>query len=365
MPQRLTHDGHSHWLVIVLFLFALTCILTVTTGCGGSDSDGDGGGGNDGGDNNSVLTGDFFMMHLQADSSLSNQSNAISFDGQGGYDGSILYDSGSDSGSYTGTYAVSSDNELTFAGTDMVGIVSADANTFSVVDTSPAGVDDIIALGIGTKTSSGMTESDLSGDYVICQIRHDGTRPGTSLFAFNFDGTSALSGSYLADSDDSSGSLSGTYTVASDGGLGLTITGITKTFQGYVSADGELIVILDIDDDGEVLLMIGLKTTTGADASLFSGDYQMNVISGDDSSSWTSLVNATADGSGSLSANVVSDSDGDTGQYDLSYTVGTDGRLTITENGNSGIVSSDGELFIVVDTDDSDDDVMMAVGIRK
>jgi hypothetical protein len=365
MPQGLKDEGLSHWIVVVLFTFALICFLAVTTGCGGSDSDGDGGGGNGSGDNNSILTGDFFTMHMEDSSSLTNQSNAVTFDGQGGYDGSILYDSAGDSGSYTGTYEVSSDNALTYSGTDMTGIVSADASTFAVVDTSPAGVDTSIALAIGTRTSSGMTASDLSGEYVVCQFRHDGSDPGTSLFTFNFDGTSALTGTYLADSDGSSGSLSGTYTVADDGGLGLTITGLAKVFQGYISADGKLIVILDIDDDGEVLLMVGLKTTTGADASLYSGDYQMNMISSDASSRWTSMVDTTADGSGNLSVSVVSDSDGDSGQYDLSYTVGTDGRLTITENGLSGVISSDGELFILADTDDSDGDVMIAVGIKE
>jgi hypothetical protein len=153
--------------------------------------------------------------------------------------------------------------------------------------------------------------------------------------------------------------------VAGDGGFGLAITGLTKTFQGHASSNGGLFIILDIDNDGEVLLMVGLKKTTGADASIFSGDYQMHVIGGDNSGNWTSRYNAASNGAGGLTASIVSDSGGDTGQYNLSYTVAADGSLSITETGEIGIVSADGEMFIMVDADDSDNDVLMAFGMLK
>jgi hypothetical protein len=360
MPKGIKKEDHAGWLGMVLFSFISACILAATAGCGGNGSDG-GGSGN----HNSVLDGSYYMIHMQESIGLSNQSNAMTFDGRGGYNGNIVYDSGGDTGSYSGTYTVSTDDELTFTGTDMVGTVSADGNTFSVVDTSPAGVDNSIAMGISIKTSSGITTSDVAGDFIVSQIRDDGTRPETSLFVLTLDGSGAFTGSYIADSDGSSGSLSGTYTVAGDGGFGLAITGLTKTFQGHASSNGGLFIILDIDNDGEVLLMVGLKKTTGADASIFSGDYQMHVIGGDNSGNWTSRYNAASNGAGGLTASIVSDSGGDTGQYNLSYTVAADGSLSITETGEIGIVSADGEMFIMVDADDSDNDVLMAFGMLK
>ncbi|MBU3917688.1 hypothetical protein KKA14_19345, partial [bacterium] len=161
---------------------------------------------------------------------------------------------------------------------------------------------------------------------------------------------------------DSTADFAGTYTVASDGAL--TITGLGQDFQAYASDGGKLILVLDDDDsDDEVLLMVGLKKTAGANASLFSGDYQMNQFGGDDDSQWSTRINGTADGTGNVSAAILSASDGDSGSFNLSYTVAGDGTMELTDVG-TGIISSDGNTVLIVDTD-ADDDVMIMIGIKK
>jgi len=58
---------------------------------------------------------------------------------------------------------------------------------------------------------------------------------------------------------------------------------------------------------------------------------------------------------------------GGTGSGNTTYTVAADGSLAITGVGD-GIVSADGSMFVIVDTDwdgSSDDEVQMMIGIKK
>ncbi len=346
--------------LLVLFMFAF--FLAVFSGCQNDDDDDD--------DdkiklNNSLLNGTHYTgIFAQSGTTKWNQTGDMVFDGSGDYDYSILYDSTDETGDYPGTYTVTENGDFAMPGTDVIGIASSDGKTVLFTDTAPAGLDDAIYLGVSIEKPSGMAASDLSGDYVIGQIRHDGTRTKTAYFVFNFDGAGTLSGSCLADTDDSTGDLSGTYDVSSDGALDITITGLLKDFQGYISEGGDVLMVLDTDDDGEVLLMVGLKKTTGADASLFNGNYQMNQFGGDDNSQWSTRISAAADGTGNVSATLLSDSEGDSGTYNMSYSIGSDGTIELTDVGK-GIISSDGNIVLLVDTEATDDNVMLMLGIKK
>ena len=127
-------------------------------------------------------------------------------------------------------------------------------------------------------------------------------------------------------------------------------------------------MLQDVEDpnDNEVLLMVGLKETTGADVSLLSGSYRLNMLGGgNDDSNWTTSVNATADGAGNISSTIIADSAGDTGSNNITYTVNADGTMDITGSNDTGIISSDGDIFILVNTRDDDDDVMLGIGIKN
>lgn len=348
----------------LLFLCTLTFLSIGLVACSSSDNDDDGAGG--GGNSQADLLDSTYFMGIFADSgssSMWNQINDTEFDGQGSYDNTIEYDSDGDSGTSNGAYTVASDGEIAFTGTDIAGISSSDGAFFSIIDTNPT--EDIL-LGVGVQVSSGMTAADLTGTYVIGQVRYDLDRLKTSRMEFTFDGAGSFVGEIQADSDGTPSALSGTYTVADDGGLDITVTGLPKDLEGQVSADGNLFVILDTDDDDEVSLMVGLKTTTGADASLLSGNYQMNQFGGDATSNWTTLIDMTADGSGNITATISADSGGDlTAPPPMTYTVGADGTFGITGLDDAGIVASDGNMFIIMDAVSSDDDVAFTIGIKK
>ena len=341
----------------LLFVFLLTVFLSVLPGCG-SDDEGD-----------EVLNGTFFMTHIGGSNSLYNQINSINFDGKGGLESTIQYDSSGDPlETHTGSYSVSSDYILTFTGQDVVGVVSSGEDKFSIIDTNTAGVDADILLGISVKTSSGMSISSLNGDYVFLQIRRDDERTKTAIMNINFNGSGNISGTVVDDTDGGGQVLNGTYGVSDNGALEFSITGLTKEFQGHVSPDGNLVVLQDVEDpnDDEVLLMVGLKQTTGADESLLSGSYRLNMLlGGSDDSNWTTSIDATADGAGNLNATVIADSEGDTGTHSMTYTVDADGTMDITGSNDTGIVSSDGDMFILVNTKDDDNDVMLGIGIKN
>jgi hypothetical protein len=349
-------------LVATVFLFMSFAVM----GCNGSDGDDDDTGGSQ--TANDLLNGSYrFDLFADDHGDFWNQSDAMTFDGSGGFDLTIVYDSGGDSASISGTYTVDSDGSLSIADTDLRGQASADGNLFATTDTNPDDDDGDIILGVGLKYGSGLDASVMNGSYTVCQIRNDGATKASRM-SFTFDGTGNLSGEILEDTDGTTGALTGTYTVAADGALGVVVNGLSKTFGGNVSPDGNLFQIYDTDDDGEVLVMIGLKkTSSGMSAASLSGDYQLNMMAEDSTAPWTSRIAMTADGLGSISAEILAASDGDLSTPpDMSYTVTGDGTLTIDGTEQTGQLSSDGEVFIMVDTDNSiDGEVMLMIGIKK
>jgi hypothetical protein len=350
------------------FLLILTLFSLAACSSGGSGSDDDDGSGGGSGNANNLLSGDYqFDLIADTGSSNWNQINATTFDGSGGYDSQISYDSSGDSGTFSGTYTVGTDGVVSFAGTDIVGVAAADGSVMAVTDTDPDGTDSDISLWVALKTGSAMNAASLNGTYIIAQVRRDDERVKASRMTFTFDGAGSVGGNIIEDSDNSTGSLSGTYTVAADGEFTIDITGVTKAFEGQVASDGSLLLIMDIDDDDEVLMMVGVKTATGLDASTLSGDYQMNQFGGDSSGAWTTRIDMTADGAGSLTADILADSNDDlTDPPTMAYTVSDSGMLTITGTTQIGQVSADGEVFIIVDANTSgDDDVALTIGIKK
>jgi predicted small secreted protein len=349
---------------LVAFVFVLAAFSL--TGCGGSGDDSSDASGSL--TPNDLLDGSY-RFYLFADNAGDdwNELNATTFDGAGGFTLATVYDSNGDGATLSGTYTVDTDGTLAIEDTDLRGQASADGSLFATTDTNPNDADGDISLGVALKSGSGMNDSALNGTYIVCQIRNDASGTMASRMRFTFDGAGVLSGDVLEDSDEATGSLAGTYTVAADGELDMVVTGLSKDFAGNVSADGNIILILDTEDDGEVLMMVGVKTSSGMDAADFSGDYQMNLFNCDASGAFTSRVDISADGAGKLSAEILAASDNDLSeQPDMGYTVDSDGTLTITGSDNIGQLSSDGEVFVLVDADaSSDGEVALLIGIKK
>jgi len=356
----------------LLRLFTIFLFITLLSiGCGG----GSGGGDDDDDDDNgssylNLLDGTYFLAMLADTGSDNwNQMNEVEFDGTGNLDSSIVYDSDGDTGSFSGTYDISADRSFTFAGSDVEGILSPDGNMMITIDSDPTDSDTEILIGAAVAASTGSDDTLLSGTYVLCQIRHDGDAVKATRINATFDGAGAFTGTIADDSDDGPGTvgaLAGTYAVAANGRLDMTITGLPKSFDGFVAPDGESLVIIDDDDDGEVLLMVGVKASSGNNLASLNGTYQVHVFGGDDSSAWATLVDGTFDGAGTLSSDIISDSDNDlTDPPDRSYSVGDDGTLDFGTTNERGMVSPSGDIFVVGDAENTDSEVSIVIGIKK
>ena len=347
--------------LFTIFLF----ISFVCFGCGGGDSDGDGNG-----NTLDALAGTYFL-HLFADTGSGNwnQMNEVDFDGAGNLDASIVYDSSGGSGTYSGTYAIAADHTFSFTGTDVEGIVSPNGNMMITIDTDPTDSDTEMLVGAAAAASTGSDATLLNGTYTLCQIRHDGVSFKASRLSAAFDGSGSFTGTVAADSDDGPGTvgaLTGTYTIAANGRLDMAITGLAKSFDGFVAPDGESLVIIDDDDDGEILLMVGVKASSGNTLSSMNGTYEVHVFGGDGGTAWATLADATFNGSGVLSTVIVADSDNDlTTPPDRSYTVGDDGSLIIGTTNERGMVSPSGNIFVAGDAEDTDTEVSILIGVKK
>lgn len=361
--MRLRHSGNLP-LLRLLTIFLLISFICI--GCSGGDSDGGDGGGN----TLDLLDGTYFL-HLFADTGSGNwnQMNEVEFDGAGNLDASIVYDSSGGSGTYSGTYTIAADHTFSFTGTDVVGILSSDGNLMITIDTDPTDSDTEILVGAAPAASTGSDESLLNGTYTLCQIRRDSVAIKASRINVTFDGSGSFTGTVADDSDDGPGTvgaLSGTYTIAANGRIDMAITGLAKSFDGFVAPDGESLAIIDDDDDGEVLLMVGVKASTGNDLSSLNGTYEVHVFGGEGSDAWATLADATFNGSGTLSAVIIADSDNDlTTPPDRSYSVGADGTLDIGTTNERGMVSPSGDIFVAGDAENTDSEVSILIGVKK
>jgi hypothetical protein len=356
---------HLLWRLCTIFFF----ISFVAIGCSSSSSD-------NGNGNHDSLYGTYYLS-LFADSTdvNYNQMNKVNFDGAGNleagavYDSASPYDSGGDTIDYTGAYDIAADGTFTFTGTDIKGILSSDGNMMITVDPDPTDSDNEISIGAAIKAATNAGNSLLNGKYTLCQIRYDGEAMKASRITITFDGAGSLTGTVADDSDDGPGTedaLTGTYSVAANGRLDMSITGLPKTFDGSVAPDGDSLVIIDDDNDGEVLLMVGVKASTGKTVSSLNGTYQVHVFGGDDSGAWASLVDATFDGNGTLSAVPIAASDNDlTAPPDRSYSVEGDGALTIGMTNEKGMISPSGDIFVVGDASNTDSEVSIVIGVKK
>ena len=344
-------------------------MMVLCTGCSSSGGSGDGGNNN----SNDLLSGTYHLNQFaDSDTGMWNEINKIVFYGNGSFDSEIVYDSDGETGSSNGTYEIAADGTIT---EPEDGIVSPDGRIFSMVDTDPTDDDTEIFLGIGVEMSTGMGLSSLNGDYLLCQIRRDAGGTNTSRISINLDGAGVIAGSIEADSEDPGpyDPITGTYTVDDNGTMGMDISiggvPLAKDFTGIVSPDGNIFVILDTEtpNDDEVLMMVGIKKSSGMSNASLSGDYQMNMFGGDSPgvSTWTLLIDGTFDGAGTASAHILAESDdpNPTDPPDMNYTVNADGTFSNTETGDQGIIAPGGDVFIIVDTDGPD--VMLTIGIAK
>ncbi len=172
--------------------------------------------------------------------------------------------------------------------------------------------------------------------------------------------------------------------------------------HGYVSEDGSMIFITKTSpgSEGELFSELYVKKGSGMSAASLSGEYiihkmgvkiseQDMMCSQLDSAScsansgcgWTgsqcratsnisepetSRMNITFDGAGNLTYSYTARSSASSlNSGSDTYTVSSDGTVTTTNSALSGVLSANGNVFVLVDTSPNDGFIGIAVGVKK
>ncbi len=297
-------------------------------------------------------------------------------------------------GSGTYSYTVAADRTFSVTTTTgtVHGIISVTGNPFVLTDTnrtvSAVPPEDAgVVMAVGMKKTSGLTNAILNGNYQIHQAGD--ALLGAGLYTTRVDvtanGAGAGTWTIVGHSAGSTGTGAYTYSVnAIDGTFSMTTA--AGTDYGIVSADGSMFALTDTnppaDTDAEIVMAVGVKKSSGLTNAVLRGGYQIHQVGKGAAGRYTSRVNITADGAGSGTWSIASHSAGDTGSGLFTYSVAPDGTFsvttkdatgTITIGTDYGIVSADGSMFAITDTNPTasavppieDAEIILAVGVKK
>ena len=303
----------------------------------------------------------------------------INLDGQrsGTYEG--LYVSSGDTENGTFNYSVRVDGLLKIipSGPDeepfVPGAVSPDGKVFALAHT------ELSEQGIlfGIKKPSGASPPVVTDrPYLMAEFDDKVSNPGQpgqvaneplaslSLITLNANGTGTYDDLYVSDG----GTLEHndfTYTLDAAGNLTITVTVPGEgsfSFHGIVSEDGSLFTLADTLSH-EPGIMVGIKKSSGgmSGASL-KGKYLMANFEDEIERTpepvanrpWACLMEINLDGQGNGTFRVLytSDNDPESESGSITYSVTPYGELTVTHPGGTvhGIVSPDGNVFILANT---------------
>jgi len=238
-------------------------------------------------------------------------------------------------------YAVAADGTLTVDGEER-GIVGRSGNYFALVET---GYFDGLSMEFNLRTSSGLSNAALFGDYVTGQLTSDGADIASRLILVSADGQGLLEVGDFNGNDSSEWQ----YTVQDDGTLSTREDEDDSYSQtGLVGLNGNTFLSVTIaendDDDGDYVFRVGIRRSAGMSTAVLSGSYMVCMIAPFAGTVSTARYRMGFDGAGGLTSEVIESShiprDGGS-----EYSVSPDGTLYI-DGDRAGIVSADGELFL-------------------
>ena len=183
--------------------------------------------------------------------------------------------------------------------------------------------------------------------------------PWSGLFDATFDGSGNENYQVIASSDNVLEPGIYTYELDIDGSMTVTLdTGIEYT--GILNADNNVLAIADTDfspdPDAFIEMDVAIKKSTGLTDAILSGEYTGVRIS---SLGTTALISVTFSGEGNGTFQYLANSVEQILNGEFTYSVDSDGSSTINNLvavASSGIVSEDGRILSLVDTDSLDDE---------
>lgn len=346
-----------------LAAFSIVTMLLFILSCGGGGSSG-GGSGNVNpagtGMTDADLSGTYFVGEIRVEDSVgTSTAMEVDCDGAGNLTATLIADSSGDSGTDTQTYSVADDGVLTVGsdapGESIKGQLSSNGQYLNLVDVYAAGND--LGIVFGIIRSTGMTNADFDGTYIMSQIGFD-PDPWSAMIRLTADGN----GNFDYEQIGSGDSGSGTYNVDDDGSL--TIIGDANAYA-QLSPDGSAFLMVDVSD--YAFLALGIRKSSGMSNTDFYGTYHSVAFefeNEDIDSALTARVDLTSDGTGNVTSAALETSEGTPETESHTFSVADDGTIS-TSFGMLGQLSENGTLYAFPDADETAIDFTTVIGIQK
>jgi len=267
-------------------------------------------------------------------------------------------------------YTCEADGTLCVDG-DSIGIFSSDDSALCV---SFADAPDSVSLSMGLREGSGMVTDDFDGQFLILKFAHN----RATGFAHTYASLSTTTGHGLGVFEIGSTSDPGvpvhvplpfSFSVEDNGRISFP----DSKEMGLLRSDGNLFIAANTDDTDDISsFMIGMSLSSGMTTASLQGEYVANMIGFSIARNelWSARLTATFDGVGVARYEFLAHSSGSGGLSGyLAYHVEDMGGMIVAVSLSSplevGAVSPDGELFALADTDPSDGEIYILVGIKK
>jgi hypothetical protein len=267
-------------------------------------------------------------------------------------------------------YSVAADGQVTIIGAGVHGIASKDAGLVLLSDTNTR--DSWIESLLMIKKSSGLDNSVLDGIYVMGEFGQtaEGTKYAT-LLQVTFGGDGTATAHCLSDSRGCAEDVDFTYSVQTDGRVDFLSLG----YIGVVDSTGNIFTTGNLGSvDGGVSIGFGLRQPASTfSESTLAGKFILTGVgyTSDNSRFNTCMTKLRMDGAGNMSFadTYLSSPPPESGEG--VYEVFEDDNGLILLNVGDGVdyftgaISSDAQTFFVIDTDGSDNELGLTVGLKK
>lgn len=215
---------------------------------------------------NAVLNGNYIGVRIGDNTATALISLTFAGNGNGAFQ--FLAASNGDLESGNIKYALASDGELTISSDGDIaseGIVSGDGSIASLVDTDFRGGNEDIDMTVLIKTSSGLSNATIDGDFVAVSFAFisgdESESETTTLWKISADGMGNIQFEILSNSGGASGTIDTTYAVEPNGRIVIGPPS-NQFFEGIVSGNGDVFNFVDTNPTDDFIEMgVAIKNT--------------------------------------------------------------------------------------------------------
>jgi len=304
---------------------------------------------------NSMLFGTYQVSQFGADDVTGEPWSdrfAVQFDGHG-----TMYEQSGAVYVESGNYNVTASRSFSVSGDDTVGVLN---RTAEVLLTGKLAWTPEINISAAVRTAAGLGSETFAGHYIGCLAGADPVSGHcwTRRLLIYADGMGNFYWTIIGDSEGVTGMGRFDYVIASGE---LAIDGDGVHFTGGVRSDGS--VAIATGSGNEMLFAVRESDWQPAPLEGSYAGYAFLAQTVGVTTCATARLSFVADRDGRATLNETR-SDGSSDSETLTYTLTSAGRLVL-DGQEFGIVSSDGEILAGVDTDPTDGEIGIYLGLKQ